>query len=283
LAAPVDLEEGSANTLRQAVAKSGLFLETRIAGDGHAVTPPLPGDLKAALLVLRQALQGWLDILPSSSALPSAAKSDPTYAGAPASAPAAAEVKPPPPYRGAPTKGQQPVAAVPFTETAPTEIARMLIDTTDGALARQVLMQVASLPEAASAAPSHADPVEARWNLEIPFVTPQGAAIAHFEIARDGHRATPKAPVVTSWRANFSLDVEPLGPVHAQIALTGKRAAVRLWAERKITAAVLRENVADLTGALRAASLDAGDVVVRDGAPPRPLKPNPGRFLDRAS
>ena len=74
-----------------------------------------------------------------------------------------------------------------------------------------------------------------------------------------------------------------MGPIHAQIALTGKRAAVNIWAERSDTAAVLRSGVAELSVALQAAALDAGDVVVRDGAPPRPLKVSPGRFVDRAS
>jgi hypothetical protein len=145
-------------------------------------------------------------------------------------------------------------------------------------------MQVASLPDAAGGVvPSHADGAEVHWTLEVPFVTPQGTAIAQFEIQRDARRSSPKQAPAVAWRANFSLDFEPMGPIHAQIALTGKRAAVNIWAERSDTAAVLRSGVAELSVALQAAALDAGDVVVRDGAPPRPLKVSPGRFVDRAS
>jgi hypothetical protein len=74
-----------------------------------------------------------------------------------------------------------------------------------------------------------------------------------------------------------------MGPIHAQIALTGKRAAVNIWAERTDTAAALRSGLSELSLALQAAALDAGDVIVRDGAPPRAHKVNPGRFVDRAS
>ena len=36
--------------------------------------------------------------------------------------------------------------------------------------------------------PSRLDPTVPRWNFEIPFVTPQGTAVAQFEISRDGGR-----------------------------------------------------------------------------------------------
>jgi hypothetical protein len=127
------------------------------------------------------------------------------------------------------------------------------------------------------------DPSGPRWLFEVPFATPQGPAVAQFEIARDGHNA-PAAGTAVAWRARFSLDVEPIGPVHAQIALIGSRAAVTLWAERPETSAKLRDNAPQLADALRQAELEPGDVMVRAGTPPRPREPAPsGRFLDRAS
>ena len=42
------------------------------------------------------------------------------------------------------------------------------------------------------------------------------------------------------WRARFSLDVEPAGPVHALVSLSGEKTSVRMWAERPATAAQLR-------------------------------------------
>jgi len=57
---------------------------------------------------------------------------------------------------------------------------------------------------------------------------------------------------------------------------------VTLWAESLEGAARLRAGAANLTDALRAAELDPGDLVVRDGAP-RARAIAAGHFLDRAS
>ena len=61
-----------------------------------------------------------------------------------------------------------------------------------------------------------------RWNFEIPFATPQGTAMAQFEISRDGGEQEVEA-AKRVWRARFSLDVEPAGPVHALISLFNQR------------------------------------------------------------
>jgi hypothetical protein len=207
--------------------------------------------------------------------------------GAPRVPVSAAATAPPPPYRGAPTAGQAAAAPSISADTAPRDIGRVLLSETDAALARQTLLQAASLPDhasTASAAMLRNDPTSGpRWLFEVPFATPQGAAVAQFEIARDGHNA-PAAEQKVAWRARFSLDVEPIGPGHAQIAVVGARAAVTLWAERPETSTQLRDNAPALADALRQAELDPGDVLVRAGTPPRPREAAPaGRFLDRAS
>jgi hypothetical protein len=185
----------------------------------------------------------------------------------------------PPPYRGAPPTAQAVAAPSLGRDAAPDEVASRLITETDGALARTTLLQVASLPEQPDqprAAPTQ------RWNFEVPFATPQGTAIAQFEVSRDGPslRADPQA---RTWRARFSLDLEPLGPVHALIALAGVRTSVTLWAERASTAARLNQNAAMLSDALRAAELEPVDFSARPGAPPVVRQAAPGRFMDRAS
>ena len=84
------------------------------------------------------------------------------------------------------------------------------------------------------------------------------------------------------WKARFSLNVEPTGPVHALVTLSGDRASVRMWAECPATAAQLRANAPQLTHALREAALAPGDIVIGDGAPPQPAPPPAGHFVDRA-
>ena len=113
-----------------------------------------------------------------------------------------------------------------------------------------------------------------RWNFEIPFVTPQGTAMAQFEISRDGAQRSRGGQAV--WRARFSLDVEPTGPIHALVSLIGEKTSVRMWAERPATAAQLRAGAADLSQALSRAELQPGEIVIRDGAPPQATPPRPG-------
>ncbi len=190
---------------------------------------------------------------------------------------------PPPPFRGA-LPSAQPVSqpsVAPETPLAPA--AQHLLADTDAAIARQTLLQVASLPDRIDALPQPAhnnDPTAPRWNFEIPFATPQGTAMAQFEISRDGGSGAEAAKKV--WRARFTLDVEPTGPVHALVALVGEKTSVRMWAERPATAERLRAGSTDLANALARAELKPGDIVIRDGTPPQPQTTSAGHFLDRA-
>jgi len=188
---------------------------------------------------------------------------------------------PPPPINGA-LPSAQPVMPATLVSHAPVEATlQHLLTDTDGAIARQTLLQVASLSGQTDTTAGRLDPAVPRWNFEIPFATPQGTAMAQFEISRDGggREAGAAKPV---WRARFSLDVEPAGPVHAQVSLSGERTSVRMWAERPATAAQLRAGVSQLSQALSRAELQPGDIVVRDGAPLQPASAPAGHFLDRA-
>lgn len=228
----------TAETIRRGVAQSGLFLEARIA-HGQPATP----DLKAALLTLLQSL------------LPPAAR------------PRQRAHRPdtPPPVRGGTLAGHAPAATTLPRDGDLPMIAETLRGETEQAVARQVLHQLASLPEGEAT----------KWLFELPLATPQGTAIAQFEIERDepGRTASDAAP---AWRARFSLDIEPLGPVHVHLSRGGDRMAVNVWAEREGGLERLRAQAEDL-----AATLDA-EVVFRAGAPPASA-PGPGQFVDQTS
>ena len=83
-------------------------------------------------------------------------------------------------------------------------------------------------------------------------IRPRRAGISKFRLRRRRARrwrssksrataaATRSKPPKRVWRARFSLDVEPAGPVHALVSLSGERTSVRMWAERPATAAQLR-------------------------------------------
>jgi hypothetical protein len=188
---------------------------------------------------------------------------------------------PPPPFRGA-LPSMQPVAAPSIASDAPLATsAHHLLGDTDAAIARQTLLQVASLPDRVDTAGAHIDPATPRWSFEIPFATPQGTAMAQFEISRDGGGSEVEG-AKRVWRARFSLDVEPAGPVHALVSLSGERTSVRMWAERPATAAQLRAGATQLSQALSRAELQPGDIVIRDGTPPLSAPARAGHFLDRA-
>jgi len=188
---------------------------------------------------------------------------------------------PPPPFRSAlPTA--QPIALPSIAPGAPlATAAHHLLGDTDAAIARQTLLQVASLPDRIDLSNTKIDTSTPRWNFEIPFLTPQGTAMAQFEISRDGAGQEVEA-AKRVWRARFSLDVEPAGPVHALVSLTGDKTSVRMWAERPATAAQLRAGAGQLSQALSRAELKPGDITIRDGAPPLAQPARAGHFLDRA-
>ncbi|MEA2823267.1 MAG: hypothetical protein QOJ86_5271 [Bradyrhizobium sp.] len=188
---------------------------------------------------------------------------------------------PPPPFRGA-LPSAQPMVSPSFAPDAPLAAAvHHLLDDTDAAIARQTLLQVASLPDRADIAGPRTDQAAPRWNFEIPFATPAGTAIAQFEISRDGTGGATD-PAKRVWRARFSLDLEPAGPVHALISLSGDKTSVRMWAERPATATQLRAGASQLSQALNRAELQLGDIVIRDGAPLQSKSAPPGHFVDRA-
>jgi Flagellar hook-length control protein FliK len=340
----------SGTDIKTAFQKSGLLLEASLAAG--SVPPAGVPDLKAALIVLRQALQtalgggsGEVASLPHADAAPTLAPTAaedldlqeillpqarvpvaddlgvpknfgrvafsavfdeaPTHAATlnllqealqeTASTPRApglpkdvhgGEVTvrtntPPPPFRGG-LPSAQPVVLPSITPQTPLATsAHHLLGDTDAAIARQTLLQVASLPDRVDAFGNKIDTSTPRWNFEIPFVTPQGTAMAQFEISRDGGGVEVEA-AKRIWRARFSLDVEPAGPVHALVSLTGDKTSVRMWAERPATAAQLRAGAAQLSHALSKAELTPGDIVIRDGAPPQGSKAPAGHFLDRA-
>ncbi len=242
----------TAGDLKQGLAQSGLMLEARIAADG---APPA-ADAKAALLVLRQALEATTPATPS----------------APASTPNA----PAPPYRGGPLAAQPPAPPSPGADPANTQ---KLLQQTTAALSRQTLFQLASAPAAPQPAGSASGPL---WQFELPFATPQGAAMVPFEISRDDEEAGPGArgDGEPAWRARFAVSLESSGPVHARISVRGGRARVTLWAEREATAGALAARQADLAQALLGDNLIAA-VKVLPGAPDAAPAPA-GQFLDKA-
>ncbi len=240
--------------IAKAMARSGLFLEARLAA--APLASPVGNDLKAGLLMLRQALSTWL------AGAPAAQAARPTAA------------PPPPPYRAGGTRVQPPAVSKLSPGGSPVVMGQELARETEAALGRVELLQIASLP-----AETGPEAQVTRWMFEMPFVTPQGASVAQFEVTRDGRgEAGDVEPI---WRAAFSLDAGLLGPIHARVSLVGAQAGVSLWAERAEGLDRLRADQGLLSAALAAVQLRA-EIAVHAGAPSSPML-EAGRLVDQTS
>ena len=188
---------------------------------------------------------------------------------------AVAEEGPAPPLKGASPHAQRAAEPALGANADPAQVMRHLEKATSGAIARTELMQLASLPDA-----PRADGEVTRtqsWLFEMPVATPHGPAVAQFEIEKDGGGgADAEARSAAVWRTRFSVDVEPLGLIHALVTLNGGKTAVTLWAERRESLTKLRAAQAELAGTLE------GEVAVYPGRPQAPA-PREGRFLDSQS
>jgi hypothetical protein len=135
------------------------------------------------------------------------------------------------------------------------------------------------MQQAASTARDLDAPRVGPWLFELPLATPQGAAVAQFQIdADEPHHTGEDADRV--WRARFTLDLAGVGPVHVNLALRQSDLNLSLWAESGDTAVRLDQTSATLLSALQAQALNA-HIAVRPGAPETRVAP-PGRFADSA-
>jgi hypothetical protein len=249
----------------------------------RSAPPPVPTSARQPLLMVGLIEDELPEVPPSTSEDEEAPLPPPRGAGyAAAGPPRTPSSRPPPPYAGGPTTAQPATKADLPGDLSPADVARRLLKDVGGAIARQELSQIASLPEARHEPERAAEAKSSRWVFDLPFQTPQGVAVAQFEINKDGGGGSDGGrEVERTWRARFSLDVEPLGPVHVQVALTGAMTRVGLWAERPESMARLRAGEEALCAALRQVELTP-EIAVHSGAPTTALTA-PGRFVDRAS
>jgi hypothetical protein len=243
----------------QQPATADITAATSILSNAGLTAPSgVPNDLKTLLLLFNMVAENWL---PRATAATSAAGT----AGTPSV---------PPPVRGAPSKAQ-PAALATLPENAdPVATAKQLLSGSDAALARHTLLQIASLPDAA---PQSRD---GRWVFDVPLMTPQGAAVAQMIIERDGRGTSAEKPVPV-WRVQFAIDIEPLGPVRANLALSGDRAWVTISADRPESLDKLQSGVSWLADALQSTELEA-DIAFQPGLPAQ-RSATASRFMDNAS
>jgi hypothetical protein len=266
---PAQAGEGIAvDDLKLALARAGLA-----AADGE---PGRSGTLNDALGTLRQALSDWLE----AETPPVAAGEEPAVRD---TLPPARTPAPMPPYRNGPTVPQAPVAATLPDDATPRETALHLLTETDAALARNTLLQIASVPDGFALGAARADSGAVRLIFDIPLLVAGQASVAQIAIERDASGPETPQDEGPAWRANFSVAFEPIGAVHARIAVSGPRATVTLFAERQDSARELRRGLPLLEHGLREAALEPSDIQCRSGMPAARIVPAPGQFLNQTT
>jgi hypothetical protein len=260
--------------LHAAVAGSGLFLEAMLAAaapsPGSAGAADLSGDLKALLSRLAEDLSPQAEIAALEMA---AAEAQPATDPRRPRAAMGSSNRPPPPSRDGLISAQPPSQARVAPSDGRAALTLALRQDTQAALARLQLSQIASLPK--PGAPT-------RWSFELPVAAVEGRAMAQFEISRDdaGRGAAPDSS--PTWRAKFSINVEPNGPVHAEITLTGGRTRVTLWGESEAARRELAARQGDLAAELVGENGADAAVRVLAGSPAPPAV-EAGRLINRTS
>lgn len=267
------LDLGARDNVSAGAVKSAMQLAGLVTAEEAAMPAAGRNDITSALATLRQALQSWLSQSGDATA--------PDTASSEFAARAAGPAIPLPPFAGAPTVAQS--AAPPSIDltAAPRLQALHLLAGSDAAISRQTLLHISSLSLGMSASQSDSAARGARLICDIPVITAEGNGVMQMAVEREASRRGTVDPSPT-WRAKFSVDIEPLGPVHIQVVLASGRASITLNAERAESLEALAGGLPALEAGLREAALEPGDLRCRAGAP-RMQPASPGTFLDRAT
>ncbi|MDO1530416.1 flagellar hook-length control protein FliK [Fulvimonas sp. R45] len=226
-------EIADADGLRQAVLRSGLFLEADLLATPDA--QPVEDDWKAALLRLAASLQD----LPR---------------GTPG-ARVPADTPPPLQQRGLQAQPRAPLATE-WPEARPDDAARLLPqlrDATHAALARLEVTQL------------EAGALPARL-VEIPLQGTRGHDILQLRIEPGAADAGEDA----AWTLGFAIDLPALGPLHGELQLRGLRLAVRLWAQHAPAVERLERRFAALRERLAGSGLLLDQLSCQHGLPQPP-------------
>jgi hypothetical protein len=263
------------------VAAARALLATRLDGE----QPVTAATLKAAMATAAALPDaGAMDLKQALAAVRSAALAVPGAQSAPTQLPL---TPPEPPRRdGAPSPQRDSGGTLTGAMTL-AEGASLIASQADGALERQTLFRLASLPGEESTARGEAGTRQPERNtllLEVPLALAGRTSIAEMQVERDA----PARPFekAQQWRLRFSVDTDRTGPLHASVGISGRSVAITVWAEEAAVAAELGAALGELEDALVAAELELAGLQLLHGKPPRqPATPERsfGYFLDRAS
>jgi len=156
--------------------QDALLPQARVAGAVDALAANNAGRIVLSAAALDNQVRGWRCLWPAPGGASgaAAAKRQCIIAGGSAERSAQTTTSPSMPARrrrfAARSRRRNPLHAPSIASNAPlAATAHHLLADTDAALARQTLMQVASLPDRVDTAGPRLDPAAPRWNFEIPL------------------------------------------------------------------------------------------------------------------
>jgi Flagellar hook-length control protein FliK. len=228
---PEDL--GTPDGLKQAIAKSGAFLEAHLAEPQHDA--PATDDFKAALLNLRRALADIPQTRQAMIQAPSRPFTD----------------TPPPLAQRALVAQPRAQELLADEETADGLVSHLRTDVR-AALSRVEIGQLESQPQAGL------------WMIEIPLTGVRGYDVLQLRIEEG--KPSPGEPE-GMWTVGFAIDPPTLGAVQGEVQLRGSRVSVRLWAQYPETVARLEDEFTTLRRVLEKSGLQLDHFGCMHGLP----------------
>lgn len=240
--------EGSATQVKQWLAESGAFAESRLLQTGGQQNAPT--DFKLALARIITAL------LANQGQTPEAFNRLTPLAS--------------PDLMNAPLQFPRLASATPTQSNEPASVAqtlRMLA----GMLNRITVNQLHSQTLTARAGAEPGTPASTLL-LEIPWLTPQQeprmAQLRMEQYKQEGDAQNhPGRASVSEWRLNLAMDLDHAGPLHFEVAYRHPSVSAQIWAEKQSTLRQVNEELPLLRHSLADLGLEVTDLECRRGSP----------------
>lgn len=227
LRTPAEITRGEG--LREAISRSGMFFESRLADAHGSMAALAEDDWKGALL----RLAGLLDQRTATPSAPSRNATEPPLL----------------------QRGLQPQPRLPPPLLA-DEGVDLLLDRLQGDVkASLARVEVAQLEAGANMLPV--------WMIEIPMQGEDGRDVLQIQL----ELVTDAADGGHGWTLGFALDLPALGPIQGELQLREPRLSVRLWAERAETAQRLERQFTPLRQRLAACGVLLDQLSCQVGLP----------------
>jgi len=130
-----------------------------------------------------------------------------------------------------------------------------LFRNSDSAIARIQAQQLASLPQDES--------TQQIWHHELPIY--HNDKLESLSILIERERCADGDNESTPWGITLQMNLSPLGPMRAQLKLTGCMISTTFWAEEKRTLTLVNQNLPTLKSAFERAGLEVSDLRVLHG------------------